>query len=70
MIAAMLARETSIIDNAFMSTQIIFETHSLSEDNGRGVASGWHHSRLSEQGRALAEALGKRRREGWEYRTR
>ncbi|NJM40839.1 MAG: histidine phosphatase family protein [Anaerolineae bacterium] len=46
-----------------MSTQIVFETHSLSEDNGRGVASGWNHSRLSEKGRALAEELGRRRRE-------
>ncbi len=43
-------------------TQIVFETHSLSEDNGAGRASGWNHSRLSAQGRALAAELGQRRR--------
>ena len=45
-----------------MTTQIVFETHSLSEDNGLGVASGWNHSRLSERGRGLAQELGQRRR--------
>jgi 2,3-bisphosphoglycerate-dependent phosphoglycerate mutase len=42
---------------------IVFETHSLSEDNELGVASGWSHSRLSERGRQLARELGERRRE-------
>ena len=37
-------------------------THSWSEDNELGIASGWRHSRLSERGRALAQALGVRRR--------
>jgi broad specificity phosphatase PhoE len=41
---------------------IIFETHSMSEDNEAGVASGWNHSRLSDQGRELAKSLGERRR--------
>jgi 2,3-bisphosphoglycerate-dependent phosphoglycerate mutase len=45
-----------------MITQIVFETHSWSEDNETGVASGWHHSRLSERGRSAARALGARRR--------
>lgn len=43
-------------------TTIVFETHALSEDNERGVASGWAHSRLSEPGRRLARELGERRR--------
>jgi 2,3-bisphosphoglycerate-dependent phosphoglycerate mutase len=46
-----------------MITQIVFETHSLSEDNEQGVASGWQHSRLSERGRTLARELGERRRQ-------
>jgi broad specificity phosphatase PhoE len=44
-----------------MAVQIVFETHSLSEDNGRGVATGWLPGRLSEQGRTLARELGERR---------
>lgn len=42
--------------------EIVFETHSISEDNERGIASGWNDSRLSERGKALARELGKRRR--------
>jgi broad specificity phosphatase PhoE len=45
-----------------MSLQIVLETHSISEDNERGIASGWNHSRLSVQGRRLARDLGRRRR--------
>jgi broad specificity phosphatase PhoE len=45
-----------------MAITIVFETHALSEDNERGVASGWAHSQLSERGRRLAEQLGDRRR--------
>jgi 2,3-bisphosphoglycerate-dependent phosphoglycerate mutase len=41
--------------------QVVFETHSISEDNERGTASGWNHSRLSVRGRALAGELGRRR---------
>ncbi len=40
---------------------VVFETHSLSEDNEAGRASGWSHSRLSAQGRELAATLGERR---------
>jgi 2,3-bisphosphoglycerate-dependent phosphoglycerate mutase len=46
-----------------LPTQIVFETHSWSEDNDRGIATGWHHGRLSERGRALAAELGGRRRD-------
>lgn len=42
--------------------QVVFETHSISEDNERGVASGWSHGRLSPRGRSLAGELGQRRR--------
>jgi broad specificity phosphatase PhoE len=45
-----------------MTTQIVYETHSISEDNETGHASGWRHSRLSERGRKLAGDLGLRRR--------
>jgi broad specificity phosphatase PhoE len=44
--------------------RLVFETHSLSEDNDRGVATGWLPGRLSERGRALAKELGDRRRDG------
>ncbi len=45
-----------------MSIQIVYETHSISEDNELGMASGWRHSSLSERGRILSKALGERRR--------
>ena len=41
--------------------EIVYETHSTSEDNERGVASGWAHSRLYAVGRDQARALGVRR---------
>lgn len=43
--------------------QVVFETHSISEDNERNAASGWSHSCLSVRGRELARRLGERRRE-------
>ncbi|MBL7257803.1 histidine phosphatase family protein [Paractinoplanes lichenicola] len=46
-----------------MPTTIVFETHSWSEDNDRGIATGWRHGRLSERGRHLAAELGRRRRD-------
>ena len=46
-----------------MAIDIVFETHSTSVDNERGLASGWAHSRLSEIGREQAGALGERRRD-------
>jgi len=44
-------------------TRVVFETHSWSEDNELGVASGWNHSALSPRGRRAATALGDRRRD-------
>jgi broad specificity phosphatase PhoE len=44
-----------------MSVQIIFETHSISTDNERGIATGWLPGALSETGRRLAGELGHRR---------
>lgn len=46
-----------------MPVEILFETHSISEDNERGVATGWLPGRLSERGRSLARELGARRRD-------
>jgi 2,3-bisphosphoglycerate-dependent phosphoglycerate mutase len=43
-------------------TRVVFETHSWSEDNELGRASGWNHGALSAEGRRLAEELGGRRR--------
>ncbi len=45
-----------------VATHLVFETHSLSEDNERGIATGWLNGRLSDRGRALARELGERRR--------
>ena len=45
-----------------MGISIVFETHSISEDNERGIATGWHPGRLSQEGRRLAVELGNRRR--------
>lgn len=47
-----------------MSVEIIFETHSITEDNERGIATGWLPGRLSERGRSLAGELGARYRDG------
>jgi 2,3-bisphosphoglycerate-dependent phosphoglycerate mutase len=46
-----------------MSIEIVFETHSLSEDNERGIATGWLPGRLSALGRDYAAQLGRRRRD-------
>jgi alpha-ribazole phosphatase/probable phosphoglycerate mutase len=45
-----------------MATEIVFETHSLTEDNEVGIATGWLPGRLSARGRELARDLGARRR--------
>jgi 2,3-bisphosphoglycerate-dependent phosphoglycerate mutase len=42
---------------------LTFETHSWSEDNDRGRATGWLPGRLSDRGRRLAKELGERRRD-------
>jgi 2,3-bisphosphoglycerate-dependent phosphoglycerate mutase len=46
-----------------MAIQVVYETHSITEDNERGVATGWLPGRLSERGRELAAELGRRRRD-------
>jgi broad specificity phosphatase PhoE len=45
-----------------MAVEIIYETHSLTEDNENGIATGWLPGRLSGQGRRFAAELGTRRR--------
>jgi 2,3-bisphosphoglycerate-dependent phosphoglycerate mutase len=44
-----------------MTVGVVFETHSISEDNEAGIATGWLPGRLTEQGRARALELGERR---------
>jgi 2,3-bisphosphoglycerate-dependent phosphoglycerate mutase len=46
-----------------MPIEIVFETHALSADNERGIATGWLPGRLSEQGRVNAAEMGRRRRD-------
>jgi len=43
--------------------EIVFETHSVSEDNERGIATGSLPGRLSDRGRSLARDLGARHRD-------
>jgi 2,3-bisphosphoglycerate-dependent phosphoglycerate mutase len=44
-------------------TTVVFETHSTSEDNEAGIATGWLGGALSSAGRAQAVQLGQRRRD-------
>ncbi|WP_238018281.1 histidine phosphatase family protein [Dactylosporangium sp. AC04546] len=46
-----------------MAIDVVFETHALSEDNERGIATGWLPGRLSDRGRRNAADLGRRRRD-------
>ena len=43
-------------------TTVVYETHSTSEDNEAGIATGWLPGALSATGRAQAVELGERRR--------
>jgi len=43
--------------------ELIYETHSTTVDNERGVATGWLDGELSERGREQARLLGERRRD-------
>ncbi|HXF98422.1 MAG TPA: histidine phosphatase family protein [Gaiellaceae bacterium] len=45
-----------------MAVDLVYETHSRSVDNERGIATGWLQGELSAEGRRLARALGERRR--------
>ena len=44
-----------------MTVRIVCETHSTSEDNENGIATGWLPGRLSQAGREQAAELGRRR---------
>jgi 2,3-bisphosphoglycerate-dependent phosphoglycerate mutase len=46
-----------------MTLSLVFETHSTTVDNERGVATGWMPGELSERGRSQAGELGRRLRE-------
>jgi broad specificity phosphatase PhoE len=45
-----------------MAVELVYETHSISVDNERGIATGWLPGELSEEGRLLARSLAERRR--------
>lgn len=45
-----------------MPVELVYETHSITIDNERGIATGSFPGRLSTDGRRLAKALGERRR--------
>ena len=45
-----------------MTIRIVFETHSTTQDNENGIATGWLPGRLSSLGRDQAAELGARRR--------
>lgn len=46
-----------------MPVHVVYETHSTSVDNERGIATGWLGGELSAAGREQAAALGVRRRD-------
>jgi broad specificity phosphatase PhoE len=46
-----------------MAIELVFETHSTTLDNERGIATGWLPGELSPQGRENARELGERRRD-------
>ncbi len=46
-----------------MAVEIVYETHSISDHNEAGIASGWLPGELSALGRELAAELGTRRRD-------
>jgi broad specificity phosphatase PhoE len=45
-----------------MALELVYETHSTTLDNERGLATGWLPGELSEAGREQARAVGRRRR--------
>ncbi len=51
-----------VLEKPVMSVHIVYETHSTSLDNERGIATGWLGGELSAQGREQARELGQRRR--------
>jgi broad specificity phosphatase PhoE len=55
-------RQSTYGGSGGVPVDIVYETHSTSEDNEWGIATGWLDGRLSERGRRQAEELGQRRR--------
>jgi broad specificity phosphatase PhoE len=55
--------EDSRSSGGHVRVEIVYETHSTSVDNERGVATGWLDGELSETGRENARELGARRRD-------
>lgn len=47
-----------------MQLRIVYETHAITEDNERGIATGWLPGKLSKAGVETARALGERRATG------
>jgi alpha-ribazole phosphatase/probable phosphoglycerate mutase len=45
-----------------VTVEVVYETHSTTEDNEAGIATGWLPGRLSATGREQARELGERRR--------
>jgi broad specificity phosphatase PhoE len=45
-----------------LSSELIFETHAITIDNERGIATGWRDGELSDAGKRLAAELGARHR--------
>jgi 2,3-bisphosphoglycerate-dependent phosphoglycerate mutase len=48
-------------DQLVPEVQVVFETHSWTIDNERGIATGWNAGRLSDRGRGQAREIGRRR---------
>jgi broad specificity phosphatase PhoE len=46
-----------------LTVELVYETHSTTVDNERGVATGWLPGELSDEGKLRARALGGRRRD-------
>jgi broad specificity phosphatase PhoE len=44
-----------------LTVTLVYETHSITEDNESGIVTGWLPGRLSQAGRAQAARLGLRR---------
>jgi broad specificity phosphatase PhoE len=56
-------REGDARGAAPLSVELVFETHSTTEDNEAGIATGWLPGKLSATGREQARELGERRRD-------
>ena len=55
-------RRTLDVASGDVPVNIVFETHSITEDNEAGIATGWNPGQLSTAGVESAQALGERRR--------